>query len=237
MRRLLLFLPAVILFASCGAPDATPDKLRGRINVGFVVVDGVYNSELMAPWDIFHHTVFHTDSGMNVFSIAPMDDEITTFEGIRFRPDFSFETAPRVDVLVVPSAEHSMSTDLENHKLIEFVKKRGRQAVYIMSLCDGAFVLAKAGLLDSLTCTTFPSDVPDFRKMFPGPQVVEGVSFVHHNRAITSVGGAQSYEPAMYLVHLIYGEKVAGGVGKGMVIDWSPADQNRLVVGATIEPK
>lgn len=233
MKTLALLSLLVALAISCRQQNDPPRDHPGQVNVGFVVVDGVYNSELMAPYDIFHHTVFHTDSGMNVFTIAPEEKQITTFEGIRFQPDFSFQTSPPVDVLVVPSAEHSMDRDLENEELVEFVERKGKEALYVMSLCDGAFVLAKAGLLDSLTCTTFPSDIPAFREMFSGPNVVGGVSFVHHNRAVTSVGGALSYEPAMYLVHVIYGEKVAKGVGKGMAIDWEPESQNRLVV----EPK
>ncbi|MEQ9169020.1 MAG: hypothetical protein RLO12_22370, partial [Fulvivirga sp.] len=43
-----------------------------KLNVAFLIVDGVYNSELVAPMDILHHTVFHTEKGMSVFSVAPV---------------------------------------------------------------------------------------------------------------------------------------------------------------------
>ena len=72
---------------------------------------------------------------------------ITTFEGLRIEPDYSFEDKhlPEIDVLVVASAEHSMDSDLENETLISFVRRTGKHAKYTLSLCDGAFVLAKAG--------------------------------------------------------------------------------------------
>ena len=52
-------------------PEAKPILPERVLNVAFLVVDGVYNSELVAPMDILHHTVFHTDKGMKVFLVAP----------------------------------------------------------------------------------------------------------------------------------------------------------------------
>ena len=209
--------------------SALPEPVRpDRVfQVAFLIVDGVYNSELVAPMDILHHTVFHTEKGMQVFTVAPDTLPITTFEGLRIIPDYSYthDQLPPVDVLVVPSAEHSMDTDLENKALIDFVKSIGAEAKYIMSLCDGAFVLAKAGLVDGYASTTFPSDIPKYKKMFPELQVHEGVSFVHDDKLITAAGGAKSYDPALYLSELLYGKKTADGIARGLVIDW---DVNKI---------
>lgn len=200
-----------------------PDKV---LNVGFLIVDGVYNSELVAPMDILHHTVFHTEKGMKVFTIAPSLDPITTFEGLKIIPDYSYtsDTFPSIDVLVVASAEHSMDTDLEDETLISFVRTVGQNAQYVMSLCDGAFVLAKAGLVDGKESTTFPSDIDRYAETFPNLKVHKGVSFVHDGKLITSVGGAKSYDPALYLSELLYGNKAARGIAGGLVIDWDVDD-------------
>jgi len=192
------------------------------LRAGFLVVDGVYNSELMAPYDILHHTVFHTQPGIEVTTISPDGEPVTTFEGLFLEPHHSFESAPPLDILVVPSAEHSMDEDLKNTRLIAWVRATGAQARFVISLCDGAFVLAKAGLLDGHAATTFPDDQKRFALMFPGVDLRINVSFVHDGRMITSVGGAKSYDPAMYLVDLLYGEEVARGVGHGLLIDWPP---------------
>ena len=195
-------------------------------NAAFLMIDGVYNSELMAPFDIFQHTIFHTDGGIKVFTVAETMDTITSFEGLRILPDYSFESEdlPEIDILVVPSAEHNMDSDLENETLINWVAEIGGKADYIMSLCDGAFVLAKAGLVDGKESTTFPSDIARYKETFPSLNVHEGVSFVHHDNLLTSAGGAKSYDVALYLVHHLYGDEVAKGVGRGLVIDWDVND-------------
>lgn len=232
MKKLLLFIPVILLVYSCGNQDIAdkqkavslpePIQPNKQLNAAFLIIDGVYNSELVAPMDILHHTVFHTEKGVRVFTVAPNRDTITSFEGLKIFPDYGFTTdsMPDIDVLVVPSAENSMSSDLENDQLIDFVKETGTNAQYVMSLCDGAFVLAKAGLIDGKESTTFPSDIEKYRQMFPNLKVHEGVSFVHDGKLITSVGGAKSYDPALYLSELLYGKKAAEGLGRGLVIDW-----------------
>lgn len=228
-----LVLSIIILFSACApnkdtkqvvqvtksfhAEQNKPDKV---LNVAFLAINGVYNSELIAPYDIFQHTIFHTDPAMKTFIVSPTMEPITTFEGITVSPHYDFDNVPEIDVLIVPSAEHNMDTDLEDERLISFVREKGGKAKYIMSLCDGAFILAQAGLLDGLKSTTFPTDIGKFRETFPELDVYEDVSFVHDGKAITSSGGAKSYDPALYLVEFLYGQKAAIGVGKGLVIDW-----------------
>lgn len=198
-------------------PVNAPQK---ALNVGFLAINGVYNSELMAPYDIFQHTIFHTDPGMKTFIVSPTLEPIVTFEGITITPHYSFENTPDIDVLVVPSAQHNMGSDLEDEVLINFVKETGTKAQFVMSLCDGAFILAQAGLLKDVKCTTFPSDINKMRERFPALDIYEDVSFVHDGKMITSSGGAKSYDPALYLVEYLYGKQKARGVAKGLVIDW-----------------
>ncbi len=201
--------------------DFAPDQV---LRAGFLVVDGVYNSELMAPYDVFHHTPFHTapGPGIEVFTVSPDGTPVTTFEGLRIDPHYGFADAPAIDILVVPSAEHSMDTDLDNLALIAWVRDSGARARFLVSLCDGAFVLAKAGLLDGHAVTTFPGDQDRFAAAFPHLDVRRGVSFVHDHKTLTSAGGAKSYDVAMYLVDHLYGEPAARGVGGGLLLDWPP---------------
>ena len=195
-----------------------------RYNVGFLIMNGVYNTELTAPYDIFQHTVFRENiKAMNVFTIADSDDFITSFEGLRILPDFNYlkDELPRIDILVVPSAEHHLDTDLENKDLIEFVKEVDKEALYITSHCDGAFVLAKAGILDSVASTTFPEDVEAMKTMFANLDIREDILFVHDGKYITSAGGAKSFEAALYLCEVLYGSKIARSLANGLVIDWN----------------
>jgi putative intracellular protease/amidase len=216
-----------------GGPDSAPpvpgqsgpaaDLPRDRpLRAGILIVEGVYNTELAAPFDVLQHTRFHTQPGMEVFTVSPDGKPLSTFEGLKLTPDYAFANAPAIDILVVPSTRGSMDADLQNQALIDWVRKTGGQARNVLSLCDGAFVLAKAGLLQGIPATTFPDDYGRFSQQFPGVDLRINVSFVDAGKVITSQGGARSYEAAMHLVDRLYGRQVAEGIGKGLLVPWPP---------------
>ncbi len=204
-----------------------------RYNVAFLIMDGVYNTELTAPYDIFQHTVFRQNiKAMNVFTVANTDEPVTSFEGLRMLPDFNYtkDSLPKIDILVVPSAEHHLDTDLEDEVMLEFVRKANEQAMFVTSHCDGAFVLAKAGILENAVSTTFPSDIDTMREMFPKLDIRKDVLFVHDGKYITSAGGAKSFEAALYLCEYLYGKKVVESLANGLVIDWKLEEVPHLVI-------
>jgi transcriptional regulator GlxA family with amidase domain len=218
MTLRIICLTVVVTFMFCLKISAAESK---QLRVGFLVLDHVYNSELMAPYDIFHHTIFHTKPGMKVFTIASSGTDIETFEGLKLKTDFSIDNAPDIDILVIPSAEHNMDRDLNDQRLKEWVTYTAQSADFVVTLCDGAFILANTGLLNGKNATTFPSDVGSLRKLFPAVQVKENYSFVHDSKFITSQRGAKSYDAAaLYLVAQIYGDEVAEGVARGLVLTW-----------------
>lgn len=212
---------AVATGGSREAPPATAPR-GSSWRAGFVVVDGVYNTELMAPYDILQHTAYQptADGGIEVITISPEGGEVRTAEGLRIVSDFAFETAPPIDILVVPSSEGSRDVDLGDERLISFVRERGDQARLVVSLCWGSFVLAHSGLLDGHAATTFPGDYDRFAQRFSDVDLRVNVSFVHDDRFLTSQGGVLSYDVAMYLVDLVFGREVAKGVGRGLLIPW-----------------
>jgi len=210
-----------------------PKLEANRYNVAFLIMEGVYNTELTAPYDIFQHTKFRENiKAMNVFTVANTDDPITTFEGMRILPDYNYikDSLPKIDILVVPSAEHHLDRDLEDTAMIDFVKKVDKEAQFITSHCDGAFVLAKAGILDGTVSTTFPSDIDKMREMFPDLDVRKDVLFVHDGKYITSAGGAKSFEAALYVCEYLYGAEIARSLAGGLVIDWKLEEVPHLVV-------
>jgi putative intracellular protease/amidase len=210
--------------APAPTPGAAANLPRDRpLRAAFLVVDGVYNSELMAPYDVLQHTVFHAKPGIEVFTVSPSGQPVATFEGIRITPNYSFQNAPPIDILVVPSARGSMDRDLKNTALINWVRQVGGRARHVVSLCDGAFVLAQAGILDGVPATTFPDDYKRLTQMFPRIDLRINVSFVDAGKVLTSEGGARSYDVAMHLVDKLYGPKVAQGIGHGLLIPWPPA--------------
>lgn len=204
-----------------------------RYNVAFLIMDGVYNTEFTAPFDIFQHTQFRKGiKAMNTFTVANTLEPITSFEGVRVLPDFDYtkDSIPRIDILVVPSAEHHLDTDLKDTVMLNFVKKVDKTALFMTSHCDGAFVLAKAGLLDSVVSTTFPNDIDAYREMFPHLEVKDSVLFVHDGKYITSAGGAKSFEAALYLCEHLYGKEIAESLAGGLVIDWNLEEVPKLIL-------
>ena len=210
-----------------------PHLEPNRYNVAFLIMDGVYNTELTAPFDIFQHTQYRDNiKQMNVFTVANTDETVTTFEGMRILPDYNYikDKLPKIDILVVPSAEHHLDTDLEDEAMINFVQQVDKDAQFITSHCDGAFVLAKAGLLDNVVSTTFPSDIDKMREMFPDLDIRKEVLFVHDGKYITSAGGAKSFEAALYLSEHLYGKEIAQSLAGGLVINWDLQNLPHLVI-------
>jgi transcriptional regulator GlxA family with amidase domain len=241
MKIPLIALTAAFLLLGC-APEqkGEPNKgsnhaekmMPGRYNVAFLIMDGTYNTEFTAPYDIFQHTQFRDSiKAMNVFTVAKTSEPITTFEGLRILPDFNYTTdeLPPIDILVVPSAEHHMDSDLEDTVMLDFVKNTDEKAGFITSHCDGAFVLAKAGLLNHVVSTTFPSDIKAYRELYPHLEVADSVLFVHDGKYITSAGGAKSFEAALYLCEYLYGKEIADSLARGLVIDWNLDEVPHLI--------
>jgi transcriptional regulator GlxA family with amidase domain len=225
-----LFLVFLICIISCDTTTFSSNKDNAKLkikpdryNVAFLVMNGTYNTELTAPFDIFQHTQYRKNiKAMNVFTVANTLRPITTFEGIRILPDFDYTKTnlPEIDILVIPSAEHHLDSDLNDVVMLSFVKKVDEKALFMTSHCDGAFVLAKAGLLDTVVSTTFPGDLEKYQKMFPQLKVKKKSLFVHDGKYITSAGGAKSFEAALYLCEQLYGKDIANSLAKGLVIDW-----------------
>ena len=229
MRTSTLALAAALL---PGLATAAEPPLK---TIGFLVLPGVYNSELMAPYDVLDHVRFRVKDAPRVFTVAKQKGPLRTFEGLTLIPHYSFADAPAIDLLVVPSAEHNLDTDLKDEAVIAWLREAGGKAKLVMSLCDGAFVLAQAGLLDGLEATTFPGDQERFGKTFPKVKLQRGPIFVHDGKVVTSVGGARSYDPAMYVAERLYGGPAVARIAEGLVLDWNlAAVKHRIAAGALL---
>jgi transcriptional regulator GlxA family with amidase domain len=169
---------------------------------------------------------------ITVFTLAHTDHPVTTFEGIVLLPDFNYVTdiLPKIDILVIPSAEDPLDSDLEADVLLDFVRAVDEEAQFITSHCDGAFVLAKAGLLKNVVSTIFPRAIAKMRNLFPNLDIRKNVLFVHDRKYIASAGRAKSFEAAFYLLEYLYGKATAESLADGLVIDWKLEDVPHLII-------
>lgn len=229
MRFLLcpLFCLALALPA-CTAQSATG---TGVLRAGFVGMETVFNSELMAPYDVLHHSIFRDSLNyIAPFVVSPDGAPFVTFEGLTITPHYSFDNAPPIDILVIPSTDLSMTADLENAAFMDWLKKTVAAADYVITVCDGAFPLAATGALNGRQATTFPADRDQLAAQFPEVQVHYDAQLVVDGKYITSVGGALSYEPALYLVEALYSPDHARRTAEGLVLDWDLARIPHVIV-------
>ncbi len=231
-----LSLPACTPAQSERTPAAgarTTGNEKEVLRAGFVGLETVFNSELMAPYDVLQHTVFRDpERYIEPFIVSPDGKPFTTFEGITVTPHYAFDNAPPIDILVIPSTGNSMTADLENEALMAWLRVAVARARYVITVCDGAFPLAATGALDGRVATTFPGDRDAFAGMFPEIDVRYDANFVVDGKFITSVGGGMSYEPALYLVETLYGKAHADATAGGLVWNWNLDAVPHLIVPA-----
>ena len=220
MKRALVWSAALALASGVAFSEESDGKPR---SIAFLVLNGTYNTELVAPMDVLQHVVGRVEPAPHVFTVGLTKDPIRTAEGLRILPDYSIDDAPPIDILVVASTISSRGADRKNDKLIRWIAATGKNAKHVMSLCWGAFLLAEAGLLDGGPATTFPTDYDLFEKDYPKIDVKRGVSFVDAGKALTSAGGVKSYDVAMFLLEKLYGKDVATGIASGLLIGWEPS--------------
>lgn len=231
---------SVALFMACSSTgpvsqEAGPEQIKVQkqeqiqdqpLRVGILIYDGVFNTEFVAPLDVFNHAAGRLEGKMEVFTVSPTEGPVTTAEKLRVVADYSFADAPSIDWLVVPSGEN-FRTDVKDKTLVGWIRKVGNRAKVDHSNCWGAILLGGAGLLDGKRATTFPDSTKEFAEMFPKVKVQHDALLVDDNGAVTTAGGVVSYDGALYLVEKHFGLELARGVAEGLVIDW---DARRLLV-------
>lgn len=223
-----------VFLASLCLAGAAPAQ-EAPIRVGILVYPGVYNTEFIAPLDVFNHAAKHSRRRLEVFTVAPTFGSVTTAEGLRILPQYSFPTAPAIDWLIVPSGANYRS-DVDDAGLVNWIRQAGHGAQIVHSNCWGAFLLGAAGLLDAKRATTYPKSLEEFAQRFPNVRVEKNLVLVDDDGVVTSAGGVVSYDAALYLVEKYLGGEVAEQVATGLVIDWQARRANYQTAAAGSQP-
>lgn len=198
-------------------------------NVGILVYNGVYNTEFVAPMDVFDHVNGRADVEVKVFLVAPNADIAVSAENLRFRPNYTFADNPLIDILVVPSFKDYEQDLGRRGDVIDWLRRTAAESKFVLSNCWGAFFLAKAGLLDGRQAMTYPPDIDKLAAQFPRVRAVKGQRFVRDGKFVTGGGGVASYDNALYVVQELWGESVAKGIASGLVMEWDLAAVPHLV--------
>jgi transcriptional regulator GlxA family with amidase domain len=208
MKKLLLVV-LLALFAASGAQAAgtpahlTPPK-NDTIKVAFVLSERATVIDFTGPWDVFE-SVQVDGPGFELYTVAPSKDPVHTSggKGLTVIPDYSFADAPLPDIVVIGAQQGGPG-------LSEWLQKVHAQGKIIMSVCTGAFKVAKAGLLDGKQATTHHDFFDSFAQQYPQVKLVRGVRYVQADPIIYASGGETSgIDLALHLVEEYYGQDVA----------------------------
>lgn len=124
---------------------------------------------------------------LQVFTVSQRKQPIRTAHGVRVHADYSFADAPPIDVLIVPGGGGA-EKEVDNAPLIDWIRAKAREAEHVASVCTGAFLLAKAGLVEGIPVTTHHWAAKRLQETFPGTTVVLDQRFVERGK-ISSAGG------------------------------------------------
>jgi transcriptional regulator GlxA family with amidase domain len=208
---------AILTILALGWLAPTRAQEQKPITVGILTLNGIYITETAGALDVYHHV---PADKLRVVLISDTDKQLTTYEGMPFEANYTIDNAPKLDVLVVPSGAGSLNKDLKNQRVVEWVKQEAKSVKYVTSNCEGAFVLATAGLLNGKNVTTFPTDRADLQKRFPETHV-EDQRFVVDGNLVTSAGGLASYEESLWVVEQLFGKQEADRIGAALVFGQS----------------
>lgn len=135
-------------------------------------------------------------------------------------PKYSFETAPKPDVLLVPGGD--VRAQVDSPTVIKWVQDTTQNAEIVLSVCNGAFILAKAGLLDGMEATTTSNLIPMLRRDAPKVKVVDDRRFVDNGKIITAAGLSSGIDGALHVIERLFGKGTAQMAALGMEYNWDP---------------
>ena len=188
-----------------------------RKKVAVLVFTGVQIIDFTGPYEIFG------TAGFDVYTVGETKEAITTAMGMTVVPKYAFADAPAPDVLVVPGG--GINAALKNNGIKKWILDTSARASYTMSVCNGAFLLAQAGLLDGLTATTTSGRIDALRSQYPRIHVVDDRRFVDNGRIITTAGLSSGIDGALHVVGKIEGEGEAQQTALYDEYDWRPKSE------------
>jgi len=164
-----------------------------RKQVGIVVYEAVEVLDFCGPFEVFSLTRLNEErrreepSPFNVFLIAEATSPVVATGGMKVVPDYDLDTCPQLDILIIPGGWGAIR-EMNNERLVNWIGTRSTQVGTLTSVCTGALLLGKAGLLDGKRATTHWRFLDRMQELFPRVTVERQVHFVEEGVLFTSAG-------------------------------------------------
>ena len=180
-----------------------PDK--GQIPVAFLISDGAVVIDFCGPWEVFQDVMIPGSQEMpfRLYTVAETKKPIRTSGGMQIVPDYTIQNAPPPKVIVIPAQSEPSPA------VLEWISNASKTTDVTMSVCTGAFVLAKTGLLNGKSATTYHGAFGRFAMKFPDVQLKRGARFVENGNLATAGGLSSGIDLALRVVERYYGRHVA----------------------------
>jgi transcriptional regulator GlxA family with amidase domain len=135
------------------------------------------------------------------------------------QPQFTITAHPRLDILIIPGGV--VDRELDKSELMDWIGETAKTAEITASVCTGAFLLAKAGLLDGQQATTHWEDLQDLANAFPEVQVVPDQRWIDLGKVVTAAGISAGIDMALHLVSRLEGQELAVRTARQMDYQWA----------------
>lgn len=181
------------------------------LKVGIFLFDGAETTDFIGPYDVFsavdfissqkQTTLYQTSRTLyEIFTVSETKKDLHVMVGgLVVKAEYDFNDCPEIDILVVPGGLITEEL-LANTKVINWLQNQSKNTVITLSVCSGALLLAKAGLLSKLPVTTHHLCFDDLLAIDPTIILKKDERFVDNGQIITAAGVTAGYDAAMYIV-------------------------------------
>lgn len=185
-------------------------KHKEPIPVAFLLDEGATVIDFAGPWEAFQDAIVSDDdSGFELYTVAPTRESIRATGGMEIVPRYALADAPQPKVVVIPAQAGGRMAGSTTSPKIEWVRRVAANADIVMSVCTGAFLLARTGLLDGLNATTHHDHYDEFAEQFPDVRLLRGRRFVDNGKFVTAGGLTSGVDGALHVVARYYGVDAA----------------------------
>ncbi|MEN1786138.1 MAG: DJ-1/PfpI family protein, partial [Bacteroidota bacterium] len=189
------------------ANDSIPHQKK---TVGIFIFTNAEVLDFAGPFEVFSvANQIHNDALFDVRIIAKTTDPILAVNGLSINPDHAFEDAPELDILIL-SGGMGASLVIKDKVSLAWVKKAVAESELTLSVCTGAAILAKLGLLHDKPYCTHHTVYPFIEKMDPTAYPQKEKRYVQSDTKLyTSAGISAGIDLSFHIVETLYGKEVA----------------------------
>jgi transcriptional regulator GlxA family with amidase domain len=185
-------------------------------NVAILIFNDVEVLDFCGPFEVFSVTnETHSLKPFNVYTVAEQDKPVIARNNLSVNPRYTINNCPKPDILIVPGGQGTRK-EMNNPVIVNWVKESFDHLELLLSVCTGALVLAKAGLLDGLTATTHHETLDLLKKAAPHTKIVKDERFVDNGKIILSAGISAGIDMSFYVVEKLLDKNAVLATSKHM---------------------